>query len=289
MKFAYIHAKSAEYPVQVLCDNLGVSRSGYYAWLQRKPSRRATENVELLEAINEVRKGKKRCYGSPRVHRELKENGHRVSKKRVENVMRKAKLSATAKRAFRRTTNSSHLYPLADNLLKRTFKTTEPNVAWVADVTYLATGQGWLYLATVIDLYSRRVVGWSLHTANDTDLTTSALREAIRARRPKPGLIFHSDRGSNYASYGHRDQLDAIGARASMSRRGDCWDNAVAESFFASLRKELTFVDSFSTHAQARASVKEYIENFYNLTRRHSSIGYVSPIEYELRRQAKAA
>lgn len=289
MKYAFIQAESAVYPVTALCSNLDVSPSGYYAWRSRKPSKRELSNQELLTKIKGVRQGRQRCYGSPRVFKELRARGECVSRKRVEHVMRDAGIAVQPRRAFKKTTNSSHSFPLAPNLLKRNFKSSASNTAWVADVTYLATGQGWLYLAVVLDLFSRRVVGWAMHENNDSALTVASLRLAAATRKPKRGLIFHSDRGSTYACYEHRKELERYGMIASMSRRGDCWDNAVAESFFATLRAELTDEEHFDTRDHARMSVKAYIEDFYNIARRHSTVEYLSPIEYELRMSAKAA
>ena len=289
MRFAFIQAEKAHFPVDVLCANLEVSRSGYYAWASRPLSPRAVENAALSEEIAEVHKSRRGVYGSPRVHDELVKRGRAVSRKRVEHLMRERGLSAKRKRAFRKTTDSTHAFPIAPNLLERNFAAEKPDRAWAGDVTYIATNEGWLYLAIVLDLFSRRIVGWSMSRLNDTALVLDALHRAATTRRPTPGLVFHSDRGSTYASIDYRKALLGYGMRASMSRRGDCWDNAVAESFFATLRGELTDRETFATRAQAHEAVKAYIDEFYNLVRRHSTNDYFSPIEYELRMSVQAA
>jgi putative transposase len=222
-------------------------------------------------------------YGSPRVHAELQAKGKQVGKNRVAKLMQKDGLRARQKRRFRRTTNSNHNDPIAPNVLKRNFEPKAPNQSWATDVTYVYTGEGWLYLAVMLDLFSRRVVGWAASVTNDTALALAALQSALAARQPKPGLIHHSDRGSPYASGDYRQALNARGLVPSMSRTGDCWDNAVAESFFASLKAELVDHERYATHAAALASIGDYIETFYNPLRRHSHLNYLNPIEYELR------
>lgn len=283
MNFAFIEAEKAEWPVGVQCDVLGVSRSGYYAWKGRPEAPRAAEDAELLAEIKAAHKAGRGNYGSPRVHRELRANGRRVGRKRVERLMRKAGIVARKKRRFRRTTDSNHPHPIAPNVLARNFEVELPNVAWVTDVTYVWTHEGWLYLAVILDLFSRRVVGWSASANNDRALAISALDAATSERSPEEGLVHHSDRGSVYASGDYGDELTNIGAVKSMSRKGDCWDNAVAESFFATIKGEMIDHENFATRGAAIAAIGEYIDGFYNSCRRHSTIGYVSPIEFELK------
>ena len=288
MRFELIDAEKAKYPIDVLCDALDVSRSGYYAWKGRPASARAKADEQLGVEIVAIHRRSRRTYGSPRVHADLRAKGRRVGKKRVERLMRKNGLAAQRKRRFRRTTDSNHDGPIAPNVLERQFVQEAPNTVWVTDVTYIFTAQGWLYLAVMLDLFSRRVVGWATSDTNDRFLALDALYRSLRARRPRKGLVHHSDRGSPYASEDYRDALRDRGITASMSRTGDCWDNAVAESFFATLKGELVDHDRYATRAAAVASIGDYIENFYNIERRHSHLGYVSPIEYELRSQSAA-
>jgi putative transposase len=284
VKFAFIEAEKASFPVTVLCAALDVSRSGFHAWKARPPSAREKADAVLSAEIAAVHAKSHRRYGSPRVHRALRRRGVRVGKKRVERVMRSQGLVGRCKKRFRKTTDSAHKQPIAPNVLARNFEPAAPNRAWAGDVTYIATGEGWAYLAVLLDLYSRRVVGWAMSAFNDTELALAAWRNAIGARRvPLCGLVHHTDRGSPYASDDYRAALKAVGAVASMSRRGDCWDNAVSESFFATLRAELVDHDRYPTRAAARRAIGMYIEDFYNLERLHSHLDYVSPIEFELK------
>jgi len=283
VKFAFIRTEKALYPVCVLCSVLDVSRSGFYAWIKRPRSVRDRRDAHLAGEIAASHKRSRRTYGSPRVQRDLRARGIRVGKKRVERIMREKGIVARRKRRFRRTTDSNHSHPIAPNLLRREFDVALPNKAWVTDVTYVWTLEGWLYLAAILDLCSRRVVGWAASANNDRHLALEALSHATLARKPQPGLLHHSDRGSPYASDDYRKALHTHGAIASMSRRGDCWDNAVAESFFATLKGELVDHETYATRAAAIASIADYIDGFYNTERRHSSIGYVSPIEFELK------
>jgi putative transposase len=289
VKFSFIAAEKATYSVEVLCSVLGVSRSGYYAWQGRKEPRRRAKDRQLGVEVEAIYCGAFQSYGSPRIHRELAARGVHVGKKRVERLLRERGLSARRPKRFRSTTDSNHSQPIAPNLLARNFQAASPNQAWVGDITYLWTSQGWLYLAVLLDLFSRRVVGWSLSPSLEQSVALSPLDQAIEARRPSPGLIVHHDRGVQYASEAYRDRLERRGLRASMSRKGDCWDNAVAESFFASLKKELAHKVRWETMAQAQSQVADYIENFYNRRRRHSTLGYLSPVEFELRAQVKQA
>lgn len=221
--------------------------------------------------------------GSPRVHAELRTKGFHVSKKRVERLMRERSLQARQKRRFHCTTNSKHAMPIAPNRLSRDFTANAPNRAWVSDVTHIPTDEGWLYLAAIVDLFSRRVVGYAMSAHNDRELVLEALKRALRARKPACGLVHHSDRGSPYASEEYRSVLHRSGIEASMSRVGDCWDNAVAESFFATLKVELCDGLKYESRQAAQASIRDYLEAFYNDVRRHSHLGYVSPVEFELR------
>jgi putative transposase len=251
VKFAFIRAEKARYPVALLCDVFDVSRSGFYASSKREVSARASEDARLSVDIGVVHKRLRGIYGSPRIHRELRAKGYRIGKKRVERLMRENGIQGRQKRRFRRTTDSNHTQPIAPNVLRRNFATGAPNEAWVADVTYVATDEGWLYLAVILDLFSRRVVGWAASPTNDRALALIALSSAVRARRPRPGLVHHSDRGSPYASDDYREALRSSGIVASMSRRADCYDNAVAESFFATLRAELSTTNTSSAGTRA--------------------------------------
>jgi putative transposase len=286
MKFAFI-AQEVAFPVETMCRVLGVARSGFYAWKKRPKPARAKSDAQLAVKVAAAHQRSRRTYGSPRVHRELRAQGERVGKKRIERIMRENGIQGRAKRRFKRTTDSKHGGPIAPNVLARQFTVTEPNRVWVTDVTAIATGEGWLYLAPVLDLFSRRIVGWASSENNDTALALDALRKALRARRPRPGLLHHSDRGCPYASDDYRAALRAHHVCPSMSRKGDCWDNAVAESFFASLRAELVDHERFATRRAAINAIADYINNFYNAERRHSHLGYLSPIEFELRSQVQ--
>lgn len=283
MRFAFIDAEKASWPIEVVCEVLNVSRSGYYAWKARAVPARATDDAQLVEEIKTAYKAGRGAYGSPRILRELRAKGRRVGKKRIERLMRQEGIAALRKRRFRRTTDSNHAHPVAPNTLQRNFNVAMPNNTWVTDVTYVWTREGWLYLAAILDLYSRRVVGWAASANNDRALALEALRRATVSRKPERGLIHHSDRGSVYASSEYGVALEKIGAVKSMSRKGDCWDNAVAESFFASIKGEMIDRADFETRTQAIYAIADYIESFYNTSRRHSSIGYLSPIEFELK------
>jgi putative transposase len=288
VRFAFIAAEKALYPIRLLCEVLDVTRSGYYAWVDRPVSPKKIADAQLLVEIKAAGARGRGAYGSPRIHRELRAHGIRVGKKRVERLMRENGLEARQKRRFVHTTDSRHDHPIAPNVLDRQFDVDRTNQAWAGDVTYIPTAQGWLYLAVLLDLFSRRVVGWATSALNDRDLALSALNHALRARRPRPGLVHHTDRGSPYASDDYRRALVAHSITASMSRTGDCYDNAVAESFFATLKAEHIDHEDFATRDLGTASIGDYIEGFYNCARRHSHVGYVSPIEFELRSQTKA-
>jgi putative transposase len=282
VKYAFISQEKVAFPVAVLCRVLSVSTSGYYASLRRPPSLRARRDRELVDKIRRSHFASKRRYGSPRVYADLQAEGQRVGRKRVARLMREQRLVARVRRRFRTTTDSKHAFPVAPNLLARDFTATAPDQRWVTDITYLWTQQGWLYLAVILDLFSRRVVGWATSTNIDRHLALAALDMALVKRRPPAGLLHHSDRGSTYASHDYRHALAARGFRCSMSRKGDCWDNAVAESFFATLKREMERADELPSHSVAALLVGEYIDGFYNVRRRHSAIDYCSPIEFEL-------
>jgi putative transposase len=288
VKFLLIHTEKAHFPVSVLCDVLEVSRSGYYAWKDRPPSAREVQDAELASEIATTHARSKSRYGSPRVHRALRKRGVCVGRKRVERLMRSGGLVAKQKRRFRRTTDSKHSHPIAPNVLARNFEPEAPNRSWAGDVTYIQTTEGWAYLAILLDLFSRRVVGWAISDTNDTALALAALDRAVRSRVVLPGLVQHTDRGSPYASEEYRRALARHAIVASMSRTGDCWDNAVSESFFATLRAELVDHEVYATRETAARSIGDYIESFYNVERLHSFLDYVSPVEFELKTQILA-
>jgi len=264
-----------------MCRALEVSRGGFYCWIRRFKSRREQENEQLLiEIREEFRKGRK-TYGSPSITRELKKQGKKVNKKRVARIMRENGIRAKTKRKFKVTTHSGHKYPISPNLLNQDFTASGPNKVWVSDITYIATKEGWLYLAVILDLFSRRIVGWSMMDRLTRQLVMDAFQQAVGRRGAIQGLIFHSDRGSQYASYDFRNLLTNYGCLSSMSGKGNCYDNAVSESFFHTFKTELVYGRTYETRREAVSSVFEYIEVFYNRIRRHSSIGYLSPAQFE--------
>ena len=283
MKFAFVAAERAHFSVAFMCRQLEVSRSGFYASQRRRESPRAVEDQRLRVGIRAHWKRSRRSYGSHRLHEDLKHDGEKVSRKRVLRLMRADNIvGKQRRRRFVVTTDSDHALAVAPNVLDRKFDVEQPNRAWVGDITYLRTVEGWLYLAVVIDLFSRRVVGWAIEEHMETSLVAGALEMALRRRQVGGQLLHHSDRGSQYASAEYRQTLDARGMVCSMSRRGNCWDNAVAESFFGTLKAELEYENTEgASRAVARSAVADYIDNFYNTTRRHSSLGYLSPIDYE--------
>jgi len=282
--FAWIEERRAEWPVTQMCRVLEISRSGFYAWRSREPNATQTRREALTEQVTQIHAEVKARYGSPRMHAELVDRGHDCCVNTVARVMREAGIAAKTKRKFRQTTDSNHPHPVAENVLDREFDPTEPNASWVADVTYIPTREGWVYLAVVVDLFSRMVVGWSMAATMTSRLVVDALEMALARRlqgSSSSGLVAHSDRGSQYASEHYQRLLDSQGIMCSMSRRGNCWDNAPMESFFASLKKELVHHEDYATRAEAKGSIFEYIEAFYNRVRRHSSLEYVAPVEYE--------
>lgn len=289
MRYAFIAAHVAQFPMRLMCRALEVSRSGFYAWRGRPASKRSTQNRLLLERIKAVHRKSRKTYGSPRVHVQLVAEGERCGRGRVERLMRANGIRAKQKRKFVATTDSKHDLPVAKNILDREFRVEEPNTVWSSDITYIPTDEGWLYLAGVLDLCSKTVVGWSMSESLEKGLVMDALRMAHRRRRPGAGLIHHSDRGSQYASDDYRKLLKDYGMQMSMSRKGDCWDNAVMESFFGTLKKELVHHRRYRTRAEARRDIFEFIEVFYNRERLHSSLGYMSPAAYEKQIAVKQA
>jgi putative transposase len=284
VKFAFIAAEKAAFPVRLLCRTLGVSRPGFYASQARPVAPRHAADERLGVEIAAIHAESRQRYGSPRIQAELGARGCRTSRKRVARLMRARGLAARRRRQFRVTTDSRHAFPIAPNVLARQFERATPDQAWVTDITYIPTGEGWLYLAVILDLCSRFAVGWAMSDRITRALTLEALTMALARRRPPLGLVHHSDRGSQYASGDYRQMLTNHGIVCSMSRRGDCWDNAVAESFFATLKVELVHEVTWPTRTAARAELFEYIEVFYNGQRRHSALGYLSPRAFERER-----
>lgn len=281
MKYAWIEAHRCHWPVRALCQALGVSVSGLRAW--RGGGKRGTDRLtdaQLLGLIRAIHAQFRAAYGSPRIYEELRDRGHRVGKARVERLMRTHGIRGRHKRRWRATTDSKHTLPVAANRVARDFSPLEPNQTWGADITYIATDEGWLYLAVVLDFFNREIVGWSFKERLTSDLATDALTMAWFRRRPHAGLLHHSDRGVQYASAAFQAKLAEYGMQCSMSRQGNCWDNAPTESFFNSLKNERVHGSRYRTRADAKADVFEYIEMFYNRVRRHSTLGQVSPERY---------
>ena len=284
MIFAFIAAKKAEHSIKTMCRVLGVSRSGFHAWERREPSRRACQDASLTGLIGQVHEDSRKTYGSPRVHAELRlEHGVRVGRKRVERLMRRAGLAGQVKRRRGKTTIRVQGVRTAPDLVERDFSPTTVNRLWSADITYIRTWEGWLYLASVMDLYSRRIVGWALADHLRAEIVVDALEMAVARRRPDVGLVHHSDQGSQYTSLVFTRRCRAVGIDVSMGSRGDCFDNAAHESFHASLKKDLIHRRAWPTKAQARTAVFEYVEAFYNRRRRHSRLGMLSPVDFENR------
>jgi transposase InsO family protein len=279
MRFGFIEAEKANFSIAAMCRVLRVTRSGYYSWRKRQASARWLRDRKLLRKIRRSFHESRSAYGSPRVHQDLVESGERVGRKRVARLMREAGLESRRKRRFRRTTDSNHSHPIASNELARQFAPGGSQAWWVGDITYVWTAEGWLYLSVLLDLTTRRVVGWSMSSRIDTALVTSALEMAL-ARTQAPPAGHHTDRGSQYASNDYRARLAELGVMCSMSRRANCWDNAVAESFFSTLKMEWLDHHRFLTRDEARAAAFDFIEVFYNRKRRHSSLGYMTPDGY---------
>lgn len=284
MIFSSIKQHRNVWPVRLQCQVLGVSASGFYAWLNRPPSQRSVANQTLIGHIHRIHWDSHRRYGSPRVCATLRAEGQRVSRRRVANLMRNNNLHAITKRRFRiSTTDSCHNLPVAANIIDRNFGALAPNQKWLTDITYISTTEGWLYLAAVLDLYSRKIVGWAMRDHMRTELPLAALTMALQQQRPPPGLIHHSDRGSQYASGDYQTALTAANITPSMSRKGNCWDNAPMESFFHTLKTELVHHKHYATKEEAKRDLFQYIEGFYNRKRIHSALGYLTPEQMELK------
>lgn len=281
MKYQFIKKCIGEFSVTELCNALSVSMSGYYFWLTNPSSARAERDKELSKKITMIHHNSRQCYGSPRIYESLKKAHEKISRKRVIRLMQANNLSGKVKRRFKTTTNSNHALSISPNRLKQQFNVKLPNNVWVGDITYIPTGEGWLYLAVVIDLFSRQVVGWAMDKQMTRQLVGNALAMGCKNRNPKPGIMFHSDRGSQYASTEFRRLLTNHGFIASMSGKGNCFDNAVAESFFHSLKVEWIYPTRFTNREQAKQSIFEYIEVFYNRNRLHSTLNYCTPVEFE--------
>jgi putative transposase len=281
MKFIFIKDNRSEFRLEKMCQVLAVSKSGYYAWQKRAKSKTSRANEVLLAKIREIFYGYHQRYGSRRVWFELHLRGIICSKNHVARLMRQGKLKSKRNRRYITTTNSKHNLPIAPNLINQNFVVKQPDRVWVSDITYLWTWEGWMYLAVVIDLYARQVVGWAMSTRINKELVLSAINQAIDRRKPNPGLIFHSDRGSQYASNDVVKLLEKNQIMQSMSKKGDCYDNAVAESFFATLKLELVYPDFFKSRLEARSKLFEYIEIFYNRQRIHSTLNYMTPSQFE--------
>ena len=284
-----IDTEKKVYPTALLCDVMRVSRSGYYSWRIRGKSARQEEYERLIPVVKEAARVSRSTYGARRIAEEIKAHGISCGRTKAQTLMQLADVSAKQYKKFKVTTDSKHNLPVAPNLLNREFKVDAPDRVYVSDITYLWTKEGWLYLAVILDLYSRQIVGWSLNSRMTKKIIMDALRMAVWRRQPAPGVLFHSDRGSQYCSTDFQKMLNFYRMISSMSRKGDCWDNAVAESFFGSLKTERVFFTNYPTREEAKKDVVDYIEMFYNSRRRHSSLGYVSPKEFEKMRIMKKA
>ncbi len=283
MKYQFIENHRSAFAVEKMCQCLQISKSGYYAWRVRPKSKRSAANEKLDHHIRIIYEHNKGRYGSPRITEALNEQGIPCSENRIAGRMRKKGIKAKTKKRFKVTTHSKHSYPIAENLLNQNFTVQRPNQVWVSDITYLWTREGWLYLAVILDLFSRKIVGWAMSHSLSHKLVSDALQQALWRRRPGPGVIFHSDRGVQYACTAFRNLLQKNKFLQSMSGKGNCYDNAVAESFFHSLKIELVYFETYLTRQDARNSVFEYIETYYNRTRLHSKLNYCSPVVFEQR------
>ncbi|MGI6448907.1 MAG: IS3 family transposase [Desulfitobacteriia bacterium] len=281
IKYLFIKEHSSEFFVKKMCQVLEVSRSAYYDWLKRPVSYREENDKELIIHIKEIFDESDSTYGHRRIKKALRKRGIKTSNQRVRRLMKENGLISVLKSKYKATTNSNHNYPVAPNLLNKDFKANRINQKWVGDITYIATQEGWLYLAAIEDLYHKKIVGWSLDGRITKQLTIKALEQAIRRERPPKGLIFHSDRGSQYAAYDYQDKLKENGIMQSMSAKGDCYDNACMESFFATLKKDLVHRKRFKTREEAKLAIINYIETWYNCKRSHSGLDYMSPMEYQ--------
>lgn len=281
MKYAFIEEHREEFSVELMCDVLNISKSGYWDWRKRDKTPIEAKRNDLLEKIVRVHHSSRKTYGSPRVYKILKGMGMNCSKSTIERLMRENGIRAKTWRKFKATTHSNHDYPVARNVINRDFSTKAPNRLWCTDITYLWTLEGWLYLAVILDAFTRKIVGWAMNERMTQSLVSDALEMAVNRQKPKPGLIHHSDRGTQYAADDYQDLLQKYAMICSMSRKGDCWDNAMAESFFHTLKTEHVYHEQFKTRCDAKSSVFEWIEVFYNRQRIHSAIGFVSPECYE--------
>ena len=288
MRYRFVREHSPQFPIAALCRVMQAASSGYYAWRRRAESPRQRANRALVTQIKAAHAQSRKTYGRRRIHSQLQRDGISCSRNRVARLMRQEGLWGLRRRKFKATTNSRHSFPVAENLLARNFTASAPDRVWVSDITYLACEEGWEYLATVMDLHSRRIVGWAMQSTLERSLTLNALKMAIAQRRPAPGLIHHSDRGSQYACSAYQAALQSHRMTPSMSRKGDVWDNAPKESFFATLKGELAHHWSRPPREQARREVFEYLEVFYNRQRLHSSLGYLSPAAFEAHTAAQA-
>ncbi len=291
MKYAFITQHKNAWPIALQCRILGVSRNGYYQYLKSLERPIDLVHEEMIEKVKDIAKSSKESYGSRRMKEALNEHGYSVGRNKARKLMKEAGVKAKQRRKYKATTNSNHKQPVFENLLNREFEVAQPDQVYAADVTYIWTQEGWLYLAVVIDLCTRRVVGWSMSSRMKAKLVCDALQTALWRRRPRAGLIHHSDRGSQYASKAFRRLLKAYDIKGSMSRKGDCWDNAVVESFFGSLKQERVQWRNYQTRYEAQQDILEYIAMFYNSTRLHSYLGYMSPNDFEkkLSMERKAA
>lgn len=283
MRYTWIQKHRRHYPVALMCDVLQVSPSGYYDWQVRKPSQQQQHRDKIVQAAARSHFESHRIYGYRKVWEDLDEQQVACCPETVRRVLQELGLFSRRKRKFVVTTDSQHTQPVAENLLDRDFTAAGPNQKWLTDITYIPTREGWLYLAAVLDVFSRRIVGWSMSDRIDTELVTSALQMATTQRSPEAGLLHHSDRGVQYASDAYRQILDELGVVCSMSRKGNCWDNAMMESFFGSLKSEWVYGKDYQTQEDAKQDLFKYIEMFYNRQRRHASLGYISPAEFERR------
>lgn len=283
MRYRVIQEHDRRDPIRLMCRALAVSPAGYYAWRTRPVPARAAANQTLLTELRQLHRESRQTYGSPRMWHTLVQRGRQVGRHRVARLMRQDGLRANTVTKWRATTLSRHQFPVAANQLNRQFAVAAPNQVWAGDLTYIWTMEGWLYLAVLLDLYSRTVVGWAMGARLTGDLTQQALQMALHRRHPQPGLLHHSDRGSQYAATAYQEQLRAAGITGSMSRRGNCWDNACVESFFGTLKRELIHHRQYRTREEARQEIFEYLEVFYNRQRCHSTLGYQSPSEFETR------
>ena len=284
MRYRFVEEEKVNYPIRVLCRVLEVSRSGYYTWLKRGPNIRSESNKRLDLEILKIYKANKSRYGYPRIHRTLQQNGYKIGKNRVYRRMREMGIFGKHKKSFRTTTDSKHKLPISPNILSREFDVDRPNRVWVSDITYIKVGFRWFYLCVVMDLYSRAIVGYSFKSHMRTEMVIEAYKRAVYKRQPSKGLMFHSDRGSQYASKTFRAELSKLGVIQSMSRKGDCWDNAVCESYFGTLKRELG--ERFNNVKEAKQELFKFIEGYYNTKRMHSYLDFVAPLEYEKQRFA---